>query len=261
MIGWGRVATALLAGLAMTMLLLPAHLLLLALDHPLARRLPRVWHRCARHLLGLRITCRGGPDGRRPLMLVANHASWLDIVVLASLADVAFVAKAEVRHWPVFGWLARWQRSVFVDRSARKTTATQIDAIAERLDRGEIIVLFAEGTTSDGNRVLSFKSALFGAARASAARSDAGSVLLQPVTIAYTGVHGLPMGRRHRFLAAWPGDVNLLPHLARVLRAGAIDATVSFGEPLPFDASADRKATTRALENGIRDELATLLRR
>ena len=261
MMGRGRVVVALVAGLALTIALLPLHLVLLAIDHRLSRRLPRLWHRAARRILGLRIECRGAPDPKRPLMLVANHASWLDIIVLASIADVAFVAKAEVRDWPVFGWLARWQRSVFVDRSARRTTGAQIDAIAERLDRGEIVVLFAEGTTSDGNRVLAFKSALFGAARESAARSEAGSVLLQPVTIAYTGIHGLPMGRRHRTIASWPGDVELLPHLVEVLRAGAIDVVVSFGEPVPYDARADRKATTRALESAIRGELAALLRR
>lgn len=260
MIGNLRIAFAATAFVAVTLVLLPVHLLALRFDWPLAVRIPRIWHRLIRPVLGLKVTVTGELDRRRPLMLVVNHASWLDIVVLASIADVAFIAKSEVRGWPVFGNLARWQRSVFVDRDARRSTGAQIKEIATRLDRGEVVVLFAEGTTSDGNHVLPFKSSLFGAARAAAATSESGFVILQPAAIAYVGVHGLPMGRRHRALATWPGDVPLAPHLLGVLREGAIDVEVRFGEPVVFEATGNRKAVSGALRAEVRRLLTSALR-
>lgn len=256
-----RIAFAGLAFVAVTAALLPLHLPALYFDHKLARRIPHLWHRAMAEVLGLKVTPHGKLDERRPLMLVANHASWLDIVALSTVGEVAFIAKSEVRSWPVFGYLARWQRTVFVDRNARRTTGDQIDAIADRLDRGEIVVLFAEGTTSDGNRVLDFKSSLFGAARRAAAESTVGHVALQPVAIAYSRIHGLPMGRRHRPLASWPGDVALAPHLLGVLKEGAIDVDIHFGQAVEFDAASDRKAVSRAMRAEIAEMLAAGLRR
>ncbi|WP_099865766.1 lysophospholipid acyltransferase family protein [Pararhizobium haloflavum] len=261
MIGKLRICLAAAVFLLVTLVMLPVHLVALALDLPLARRLPHIWHRLMCPVLGLRVTACGELSTRRPLMLVANHASWLDIVALSAVAEVAFIAKAEVRDWPFFGWLARWQRSVFVDRDRRRSAGSQIAAIAERLDRGEIVVLFAEGTTSDGNRVLDFKSSLFGAARDAAGRSEHGEIILQTATIAYTRIHGLPMGRRHRTLATWPGDVDLLPHLLTVLREGAIDVDIHFGSPVPFSPESDRKTVTRGLHGEISRSLSDVLRK
>ena len=110
-------------------------------------------------------------------------------------------------------------------------------------------MLFGEGTSSDGNRVLEFRSALIGAARDALAQAEHVSrVWIQPLSIAYTGLLGLPLGRQHRPLVAWYGDFELAPHLADILRRGGIDVTVTWGEPIPFDETSDRKATTRLLE-------------
>ena len=97
------------------------------------------------------------------MLFAANHISYLDITVLGSLLDASFIAKTEVAGWPLFGWLARLQRSVFIDRRAR-STAHQRDSIAARLAAGEALILFPEGTSGDGNRLLPFKSALFSVA-------------------------------------------------------------------------------------------------
>src|SRR5690606_1510882 len=145
---------------------------------------------------------------------------------LGSVADVVFIAKSEVRAWPVFGWLARLQRSVFVEREVRRKTGAQISDVSARLLAGEVVVLFAEGTTSDGNRVMSFNSSLFGAASAALSGAPDGKVHIQPVSVAYVGIHGVPMGRYHRPVAGWPGDVALGPHLLRVIRDGALDVEV-----------------------------------
>ena len=245
---------------AVTLVLLPFQLLALRFDWKLRRYIPRYWHRTACWLLGLKIRCHGVVDRRRPLMLVANHSSWVDILVLGAVADVAFIAKDDVAEWPVFGVLAKLQKTVFVSRRERARTGEQVDVIAERLKGGEIVVLFPEGTTSDGNRMLEVKTSLFGAVASARAGVPGGVVHVQPVSIAYTGVQGMPMGRFHRPIAAWPGDVTLLPHLAGILRAGALEVDVDCGEAFVFDAAASRKVLAADVTAALRRMFSTRLR-
>jgi 1-acyl-sn-glycerol-3-phosphate acyltransferase len=240
------------------LVLLPFHLLFLALKHPNRTRLPKYWHRAALTALGVKVRVHGIPASRRPLLIVSNHSSWIDILVLASVADVTYVAKAEVKGWPVFGTLARLQRTIFIEREQRSRTQTQANEMADRLNAGEAVVLFPEGTTSDGNRLYAVKSSLFAAATAAAERG--GLVHVQPVAIAYTRIHGMPMGHYHRPVAAWPGDVELMPHLLGVLREGAIDAEISFAEPIAVTAETNRKDVSAQAEADIRGMLEDRLR-
>jgi lyso-ornithine lipid O-acyltransferase len=185
--------------------------------------------------------------------------------VLTALAPVVFVAKREVASMPLFGRLARLQRSVFVDRERRLLTAATNAEIAARLAEGDPVVLFAEGTSSDGSRVLPFRSSLIGAAHAVLANvTDGGEkdaiVWIQPLSIAYVGLDGLPLGRPHRPCVAWYGDLDLLPHLAEVMRRGAIDVSVSWGEPVACGAATDRKALARSLEATVRRMTVSALR-
>ena len=245
--------------LVVTLALLPLHLVCLAFGLSAWRRIPRYWHRAVCFLLGIRIRVHGTPEPRRPLMIAANHASWKDILVLGATLDVTYVAKDEVRAWPVFGWLARLQRTIFIAREEKRKVGVQANEIAQRLLGGEIVVLFPEGTTSDGNRLMPVKSSLFGAASAAVPHVPEREVHVQPVAIAYTGVHGLPMGRYHRPIAAWPGDIELLPHLTGILREGAIDVDVSFGDSVTFTAISNRKQNALAIETALRRMLARRL--
>ncbi len=246
--------------LLLTLALLPVQLIALATGHSIMQRLPRWWHRVMCRIIGLRVRINGQLSQDRPLLLVANHVSWKDILVLGSVADVVFIAKSEVRGWPVLGWLARLQRSVFVEREERRKTGTQASEVSSRLLSGEVVVLFAEGTTSDGNRVMPFNSSLFGAASAALPLAPEGKVHIQPVSIAYTGIHGMPMGRYHRPVAGWPGDVALGPHLLRVIRDGALDVDVVFSDAIRFDTTTDRKKTARLVEVRVREGLNAALR-
>jgi lyso-ornithine lipid O-acyltransferase len=255
-----RVVFAVLAVLVVTLVMLPLQLLFLATGHRFRARLPRYWHRAALWSIGIRVKAHGGIDSRRPLLVVSNHVSWLDILVLASVADVTYVAKAEVKSWPLFGSLARLQRSIFVEREQPRKTQDQADEMAERLNAGEAVVLFPEGTTSDGNRLLYFKSALFAAAGSAAEQAPGHLVHVQPVTIAYTRIQGMPMGHYHRPIAAWPGDVEMLPHLLAVIREGAIDAEVSFGEAIDVTPATNRKLVSAETERQIRNMLQDRLR-
>ena len=260
MIPWIRLGLAILGVAVTTIVLLPVQLLALRFDWKLRRRLPRLWHRVACRMIGIRITVHGTIESNRPLLLASNHVSWKDILVLGAIADVVYIAKTEVRDWPIFGLLARLQASIFVEREQKRKVGEQTDEIARRLADGEIVVLFPEGTTSDGNRLLEIKTSLFGAAASAAAHAPGGIVHNQPVSIAYTGVHGMAMGRFHRPLAAWPGDIELAPHLLAVMREGAVDVDVDFGERIDYGPDSNRKAVSRAVEARIRSMLASRLR-
>jgi 1-acyl-sn-glycerol-3-phosphate acyltransferase len=256
---WLRLGSAAIAIALASLILLPLQVLCLRFDWKLRRYLPRLWHRIVCYWLGIRIHVIGGLERRRPLMLAVNHASWLDILVLSAVADVAFIAKSEVRNWPVFGHFARLQKSVFIKREQKNKTVEQANEIAERMAGGEIMVLFPEGTTSDGNRLLEVKSSLFGAAAMAVGSAPGDVVHVQPVAIAYTRIHGVAMGRYYRPVAAWPGDIELLPHLKGVLACGAMDVDICFGEVVDYRADSNRKEVSAKVANRIRKMLASRL--
>lgn len=245
-----RIGAVLLAVGIVTLIGIPLQWAALTLKMDARRRIPALYHRILLKLIGVKLEVRGAPASGRPLLILSNHSSWLDIPVIGALGPLVFVAKSEVGGWPVIGLLARLQRTVFVDRQRRQATGDVNKEIAGRLAEGDPVVLFAEGTSSDGNRVLAFRTALVGAARE--ALADGQDVLVQPLSVAYVRIQGVPMGRAHRRIAAWYGDMDLAPHLMAVLRQGAVDAVVTFGEPRALDAAHDRKDVTRACEDEVR---------
>ena len=249
-------ATLVLGALTVvTLPLIPVQWLAMKTGGPVRRYLPVVWHRIACALVGIRVREVGRQAAGRPLLITANHVSWMDITVLGSRAPLSFVAKSEVANWPVFGLFAKLQRSVFVDRQRRSATARTAEELGGRLAGGDAMVLFAEGTSNSGNEVLPFRSALIGAARHAVA-GETGEMWIQPLAIAYTHLHGLPMGRQFRPHVAWYGDMEMVPHFMNVVRQGGVDVTVVWGEPVRVEASADRKALTRLLEESVRSMAA-----
>jgi lyso-ornithine lipid O-acyltransferase len=241
---------ALIAILIATIVGIPLQWISIKLGLPLRRWIPNLYHRLILFVLGIRVSVRGTPAAERPLLFVSNHSSWIDILALSSVTPLKFIAKSEVAGWPLFGLLAKLQRTVFVDRSKRHATVEVNREIAAKLSDGDPVVLFGEGTSGDGNRVMPFRTALLGAMEQ--ALVEHGRGFLQPVAVSYTRLHGIPMGRQHRAIAAWHGDISLLPHLARVFRIGAIDVVVTFGDPIAIEASADRKALALSLEATVR---------
>lgn len=245
---------------AMTLVMAPLQLLAMRFFKPLSRRLPTIWHRIVLRLSGVRVHVVGAIPKRRPLLIAANHLSWSDIMVLGSVMDVCFIAKSDVKSWPGINWLARLQRTVFVHRERRRETRHQADTIAARLVEGDVMVLFAEGTTGDGHRILPFKTALFGAIHAALENSAADHVTVQPVAIAYTRLYGLPLGRLHQARAAWPGDVELAPHLLSFFRNGAYDVDVVFGTPEDFSEATSRKAIAAHMHEEVRRGFVSAIR-
>jgi 1-acyl-sn-glycerol-3-phosphate acyltransferase len=248
MSGWIRLVAALPFAALAYALFLPLQVLSMKVAWLDENRFRCLLHKINAAVLGIRIHSVGAMTESRPVLIACNHVSWTDIPVLGSMMDASFVAKSEVRRWPVIGWLSTLQRCVYVDRERRGMAVEQADEIAGRLAAHNAIVLFAEGTTGDGTFMLPFKSTLFGAAARAVGEGGAQAVHVQPVAIAYTRLHGMPMGRQHRPLAAWIGDQDLGPHALSLLVEGGIDVEVHFGEPMAFAAGTSRKVVARQVE-------------
>jgi 1-acyl-sn-glycerol-3-phosphate acyltransferase len=226
------------------------------------KNIPRRYQHFLSRVFGIRVTIIGKPVQDRGVLMVANHTSYLDIIALGGIARVSFVAKSEVASWPLFGTFARLQRTVFVVRERRSKTGESRDQIRERLLEGDALVLFPEGTSNDGNRVLPFKSALMGAAESQVGTDAQGKpvyVPVQPVSITYTGLHGIPMGRENRPLYAWYGDMELVDHLWEGLKTGPADLVIQFHDPITVDQVGGRKNLARIVEDQIRQGQALAL--
>lgn len=251
-----RAAFAIASFLLLTLLCMPVQWLFLKLGSRAARTFPNRYHRWVAALFGIHIRTLGEPVTGEGVLMVANHTSWADIVIFSAVAPLSFVSKAEVGTWPLFGTLARLQRTVFVERNRRSATGEIRDEIRDRLLAGDTLLLFPEGTSHDGNRVLPFKSALLGAAEA--VLEGGQHVKVQPVSAAFTGLHGLPMGRETRPLFAWYGDMEMVPHLWEALKAGPLDVVVQFHPPFSLDVM-DRKALAKMAQEVVQDGVARAL--
>lgn len=263
-----RASLLLTAFMALTVPLMPVQALLVKTSPRHARRFPHWYHRQVCRLLGVKVVVVGAVQTSRPVLLVSNHTSWLDIPVLSAVAPVSFVAKREVGSWPFVSWLARLQRTVFVDRTRRQAAGDAADEIMARLETGDAIVLFAEGTSSDGNRVLPFKTSLFGAVKPArgkeAASRPGGGQALEPVVqtaaIVYTHLRGVPLGRADRPRVGWYGDMEMQSHAWALLGAGPLTVTVTVSEPVPLSAFADRKMLALSSERAVRRDVHRVLR-
>lgn len=212
--------------------------------------LPLRFHRLLVWLLGFRVRVHGRA-AQMPTLFVANHASYLDIPVLGSVIPASFVAKSEVADWPMIGTMARMQNTVFIERKAARAN-THRNALRERLEMGHSLILFPEGTSSDGKRTLPFKSTLF-----SIVEEDlpTGPARIQPVSVTCSEIGGLPMGRDWRLYYAWIGDMTLVKHLWDVFKIGHFTVDVIFHEPVTIHEFGNRKALSahcqRAVAGGV----------
>jgi 1-acyl-sn-glycerol-3-phosphate acyltransferase len=220
-----------------TLPLMPVQLVLVALGLRGAAWLPVYYHRVVCYLLGVHVEVRGTPHTKGPTLFASNHVSWLDIPVLSTVAPVSFIAKHEIAGWAFFGWLAKLQRSVFIERKARRT-ADHRDEMMIRLEKGDNLVLFPEGTSGDGIHVLAYKSAFFALAEK---RINGRPLTVQPVSIALSHLDHMPVGRRSMSVYAWVGDQDLLPHLWRFLKSGPTRVVVEFHPPVTIEQFRSRK--------------------
>ena len=220
----------------------------------------RVYWSVVCRLLGLRVRVIGvrpaAVAGGRAVLFVSNHSSWLDILVLGGRLEACFVSKHEIGQWPVISMVARLGRTVFVRRT-RTTTARERDDMRLRLQQGDSLILFPEGTTSDGSRVMPFRSAFLSVAEL-AVTPDGLPPLVQPVSLVYDRLAYLPAGRAQRPLFAWYGDMDFGSHFWRLAQHRGLRASVLLHAPLDPRQFADRKALTQAAFAAVADGAAAL---
>ncbi len=210
------------------------------------RRILSSW----RKAIGHQLIIRGQLSTVKPTLFVANHSSYVDILVLGTFIPARFVAKQEVAKWPVIGWLSTLQGSVYIDRS-RTAITDGADKLTYYIDKGESLILFPEGTTSDGCRILPFGSSFFDIALKK-------NVVVQPITITYAGWDLLPMPRFMRKRCGWASpDIDLLPHLWALVQLGTVQTIVDLHPPFKAQDFASRKdlaqASFQVVQNGLMD--------
>jgi 1-acyl-sn-glycerol-3-phosphate acyltransferase len=202
-------------------------------------------------IIGLRVRVVGqradAPAGA--VLFLSNHSSWLDIPVLGGALQAPFVSKAEVAGWPGINIVAKLGRTVYVTR-ARGRTGEEAQEMRARLTAGDSLVLFPEGTSNDGSRVLPFRSSFLAVAEAAA--------LVQPVSVVYDRLGGLPAVRRDRPLFAWYGDMDIGSHFWRLARCRGGRVTVVLHAPLDPRAFRNRKLLAAAVEQVVADGAAAL---
>jgi 1-acyl-sn-glycerol-3-phosphate acyltransferase len=252
--GWAWITWRLLTFTLWTLLCAPIQALLIALPGRGKARLPVIyWGGCC-WCLGLRVRVIGEPVSRAlPTVFVSNHSSWIDIPALGACLPACFIAKGEVGRWPVISIIAKLGRTVFVSRRAAGAARENAD-IARRLREGDSLILFPEGTTSDGARVMPFRSAFL-----AVAESDQPHIL-QPVSIVYDEIDFLPARRADRALLAWFGDMDLASHFSRIARHRGLRVTIELHPPVDAAAGLTRKQLAMTVWRQVATSAAELRR-
>lgn len=218
--------------------MIPLQALALLFRSRLVETIPLLVHRVVNRLIDAKVEVRGEQCRGGAVLFVSNHASYADISIIGAHIRGCFVAKAEVAKWPLFGICAKLSRTVFVDRRA-KFARQQAEEMKRRFQNGDRLIFFAEGTSSDGNRVLPFRSSLFATAEIEV---DGAPVTVQPVSIAYARLDGIPMGRHFRPFFAWYGDMDMFSHLWGIVGLGRSTVVLEFHKPVTVRDFGNRKA-------------------
>ena len=242
-IGWMRIVWRALGLIALLVVFVPLHFFyrLFAYGSPF----PMLFLRYSARICGARVRVEG-THLRRDVFYVANHVSWLDILSLAGASGTAFVAKAELEKAPVVGWLASLNRTVFVKREHRMGVAEQINALKEALADNWAVTVFPEGTTTDGQSLLPFKTSML-----SVLEPPPPGVMVQPVLLDYGPVAEW---------IGWIGEEGGLNNAKRVLsRRGSFRLTVKFLEPFSPHDFRGRKAISAEARRRIEEALCETL--
>ena len=202
---------------------------------------------------GLRVIVRGEMSGDRPLLLVSNHISYLDILALSSSAPLTFTPKSEIRNWPIVNWLCLMGGCVFVDRR-RSQTKENLANLHQGLDAGKPLLLFAEGSTGNGKHLLPIRSSYF-----QLAETFDQPLTIQPILIRYERIHNLPVDEISRHRIAWVGDDDLLPHVISLFQMGPVTVSVNFLSEIDVSDCNGRKDIAAKCDQILSDAANNLL--
>jgi 1-acyl-sn-glycerol-3-phosphate acyltransferase len=205
----------------------------------------REWSRQMLHIIGVALVVRGNLPGEGPALLVANHVSWLDILVMNAAQPARFVAKADVKRWPVLGALSSGAGTLYIERESRRDAMRVVHHMAERLQAQDTLAVFPEGTTGDGRALLPFHANLFQAAIAAHA---------PVVPVALRFVDGASGQRSDA--PVFIGDTTLIASIWTTLRASGLQAMVAYGEPQTHNGR-DRRTWAQDLRTEVQRLLQT----
>ena len=223
--------------LAWILLLLPIQFFFILIKSNLRFFIPLIFHKFLLKVLGIRVVINGTPSNRKPLILIGNHCSYLDIIILGSVLPVCFVAKSEIKGWFLFGLLASLQNSIFIDRRNFRTLES-LKKVSKNLSSNFAMIIFPEGTTNNGKKVLKFRTSLF------KIFEDDPTLGLQNFSLCYTHINSMPLDNRTRPNIAWYGEMNLITHLKRLLSYSSIRAKLQF-HPISIPYGIKRKAISK----------------
>lgn len=208
-------------------------------------KLPIFFHKFLLWTLSIKVEIEGQIETAKNCNLfVSNHISYLDIPILGSNFPLRFIAKSEVASWGFFGFLAKLAQTIFIKRN-KNDTFNQKHKLKKLLSLNEKILIFPEGTTSDGNRVLDFKSSSFSAV-------EKENFLIQPITLVYSEFNGIPINRWLRPIIAWYGDMDLRPHLSFLVKLRPIRVKLIFSDPVKSEIFSNRKDLNNYLHEIIK---------
>ncbi len=195
--------------------------------------------------MGIALQVQGTPPVAGPLLVVANHISWLDILVMNASGPAHFVSKADVKHWPLLGSLIAGAGTLFIERDSRRDAMRVVHHMADALRGGDVLAVFPEGTTGDGQGVLPFHANLLQAAISAPSP-------VQPVALAYLDAHGQPSSA-----PVYVGNTTLLASLWRTLGADGLQAVLTHGQP-QWPEGRDRRTWSADLHQTIVAMLAAM---
>lgn len=222
--------------LLLTVALLPFQFIIVFFIKNYAYIIPYFYHKICLRIFGIKIKTFGKVSINFPILLISNHASYLDIIILGSLFKTSFIAKKEISKWPLLGILAKLQNTIFIDRRV-SSLKNQENQIIKHLNEKKNLVIFPEGTSSDGNRVLPFKSSLFNIFE----KNLNSKILVQTITIVYKKINGIPMNRIERKNITWHSNMDLIPNIFNVLKKLSIEVEVIFNDEFLPSKEYDRK--------------------
>lgn len=233
-------------------LLSPAVILDLLGMEQAKQRVVQLYYRVNARIWGVTIVRQGSLSPSRPLLVVSNHTSYLDIIVLGSLGPMRFTPKSEIARWPLIGWIARLCGAIFIERKTAKA-AQHRDVIRVALEHGHCVSIFPEGTTGEGERLLPFKSSLLAAVEAPLPGGE--YIAVQPVALRYTHLDGKPITDKTRTQVAWIGEALFFPHAWNILRHRSVRVEAAFLAPIVAADCRDRKALAAHCEAQIAQAL------
>jgi len=243
-----RACFSLIGLLFCVLIIIPVQTIMIPIGGKKASLAPRLFFASLSRIFGIRIDIIGQPTTLAPTLYVSNHISWLDIFVFGGILRGSFVARGDLKGWPIFGYLSTLQQTVFVDRDSPVRAGKQLDQLSERLQADDSLILFPEGTSSPGTKVLPFKSSLFAVAER---WTEDRPLYIQPMSLSYTAINGMPLTRHYRPYVGWYGDMDLPPHFWQLLKLGRLTATIEFHDPISTTNMTSRKKMSAQCQQTI----------